>query len=233
LRNPPGGRRVGMDPIGFDEDGNLFVRGPTSTPQWAPGMVADPARNGDSGSLPLTVNKLRAMNARGDSSPSRPGHDASYAIDNSNGTWWEPAEDESQPSLTIDLGPATEFDHVQLFTIDSCRIMFRTGGRRGFGRGRRGRGAPRGARGGAAAASDESAPAHQYKIEVSTDGVEFKIVLDKTNNSIPKYTEFDEIPPNTCRFVRLTLTGWPRNGASPLGIVEFTVFGKPMELSPP
>jgi len=33
------------------------------------------------------------------------------------------------------------------------------------------------------------------------------------------------------RFVRLTLTGWPRIGTSSLGIMEFTVFGKPVEQS--
>jgi hypothetical protein len=38
--------------------------------------------------------------------------------------------------------------------------------------------------------------------------------------------EFDELPPTACRFVRLTLTGWPRNATTPLGIIEFTVFGK-------
>ena len=246
LHNPPGGRRIGMDPIGFDKDGNLFVRGPTSTPQWAPGGVADASHDGDAGSIPLTVNKLTAMNARGTAPRSRPGHEAAYAIDNSNGTWWEPAEDETQPSLTLDLGPATNFDPVQLFTIDSCRIMFHTGARGGFGGGR---GAAAGARGagtatrpeqsvqpsaspdpkGAAQSTSPGSIAHQYKIEVSADGTEYKTVLDKTNNEVPKYTEFDEIPPTTCRFVRLTITGWPRNGTTPLGIVEFTAFGKPVE----
>ncbi len=240
LHNPPGGRRIGMDPIGFDEHGDLFVHGPSSTPQWGPRVVADPARDGDSGSLPLTVNKLRAMNAQSDASGSRPGHDAPYATDNSNGTWWEPAEDEAQPALTLDLGPATNFDRTQLFTVDSCRILFHTGARGGFGRGRgagaRGRGGLRGAASGPPAASGDAAAdnaagptAHQFRIEVSTDGAQYKTVLDKTKNTVSKYTEFEELPPTTCRYVRLTLTGWPRNGATPLGIVEFTVFGKPVE----
>jgi xylan 1,4-beta-xylosidase len=215
LANPPGGRRLGMDPAGFDKDGNLFVRGPTETPQWAPGVVADPARNGDSGSIPLTVNKLRAMNAKSRFSSQRPGHEAAYAIDNSNGTWWEPAEDDNQPSLTIDLGPATEFDPIQQFTIDSCRIEFMTGG--GFG-GRRGTTQP-----------TAGTRAHQYKIEASADGTTFTTVLDKTGNTVTKYTEFEDIPPTVCRFVRFTLTGWPRVGNAPLGVMEFTVFGKPVE----
>ena len=48
-------------------------------------------------------------------------------------------------------------------------------------------------------------------------------------NQITKYTEFEELPPVRCRFVRLTITDWPRSGNSPLGIMEFTVFGKPLD----
>jgi hypothetical protein len=214
LPNPPGGRRIGMDPVGFDEQGNLFVRGPTETPQWGPGVLADPARHDDPGSLPLTVNKMRAMNAKSTFSSQRPGHEAVYAVDNSTGTWWEPAEDDRQPSITIDLGAATEFDPVQRFTVDSTRILFASG--RGFGR----PGAP------PAPSATGGVVAHRYTIEVSDDGEVFTTVLDKTGNTVTKYVEFDELPPTACRFVRLTLTGWPRNAATPLGIVEFTVFGK-------
>ena len=235
LANPPGGRRIGMDPVGFDKDGNLFVHGATETPQWAPGVVADPANENDSGSIPLTVNKLRAMNQRGSFSSQRTGRDAAYAVDNSNGTWWEPAEDDNQPTLTIDLGPATEFDVQQLFTIDSCRIEFTTGG--GFGRGFGGRG--RGGRGfGAGLQGRRGAPtpqpanttiAHQYKIEASTDGTNYTTVLDKTSNNVTKYIEFEEIPPTVCQYVRFTMTDWPNRPSSTLGIMEFTVFGKPVE----
>jgi hypothetical protein len=228
MANPPGGRRIGMDPIGFDANGNMFVRGPSETPQWAPGVVANPARNGDSGSIPLTVNKLRNMNQRGSFSSQRPGHDAAYAVDDSNGTWWEPAEDDAQPSLTIDLGATTEFETEQLFTVDSSRIEFTAG-----------RGAP-GARGGRATGQPPAAqqPAAQrptgsvafrYKIEVSRDGQAFTTILDKTGNNRTRYTEFDELPPSQCRYVRLTITDWPHIAGAPLGITEFTVFGKAAE----
>lgn len=215
--NPPGGRRLGMDPVGFDTRGNLFVKGPTETPQWAPGVVADPARKGDSGSLPLTVGKMRAMNAKSAFSSQRPGRDAAYAVDNSTGTWWEPAGDDTRPSITVDLTPATEFDPLQLFTVDSSRIMFSAP--RGFGR-------PAPGTTPTPPAPPTGAPAHRYTIEVSNDGSTFTTVLNKTQNGVTKYVEFDELPPTPCRFVRLTLTDWPHNAAAPLGIVEFTVFGK-------
>jgi hypothetical protein len=211
LASPPGGRRLGMDPAGFDKDGNLFVHGPSVTPQWAPGAVADPARNGDSGSIPLTINKLRNLNQKGGFSSQRPGHEASYAVDDSNGTWWEPAENDEQPSITVDLGSGTEWDPVQEFNVDSMRVEFVARG--GSGRG-------------AAAPAMSGPKAHQYKIETSTDGKSFTTILDKTKNDITKYTEFEELPPTRCRFVRLTMSGWPHSGNAPLGIMEFTVFGK-------
>ena len=203
-----------MDPVGFDKQGNLYVKGPSETPRWGPGAALKPADENDSGSLPLTVNKMRAMNSKSASSSQRPGHDAAYAIDNSAGTWWEPAEEDAQPAITIDLGPATEFDPEQLFTVDSCRIMFSTGG--GFRFGRRQTGKP----------DPNAVVAFQYRIETSKDGEAYKTVLDKTGNTITKYVEFDELAPTACRYVRLTITDWPRTGNSPLGIVEFTVFGR-------
>jgi hypothetical protein len=254
LPTPPGGRRIGMDPIGFEANGNMFVRGgvPTETPQWAPGVVANPARNGDSGSVPLTFGKTRNLI----SSSQRPGRDPAYALDNSNGTWWEPAEGDVQPSITVDLLQTAPFD--QPYTIDSIRIAFRARGGRGFGQGRGAFGAPGvagsgrgvgaeapGGLGGAGRgiapegrgvagpgtvpqpqAPFSGSPAFRYKLEVSNDGKAFTTVLNKTNNTVTRYTEFDEIPPTPCRFVRLTVTDWPRSADQPLGISEFTVFGR-------
>jgi len=95
--------------------------------------------------------------------------------------------------------------------------MFCTGGGFGFG-GRSGTAQPA-----------NTTIAHQYKIEASTDGTTYTTVLDKTDNNITKYIEFEEIPPTTCRFVRLTITDRPSVGNSNLGIMEFTIFGEPIE----
>jgi xylan 1,4-beta-xylosidase len=222
LNNPPGGRRIGMDPVAFDKRGNMSVH-ITDTPQWAPGVVADPVKNGDSGSIPITINKMRAMNALSKFSSQQPGRDAAYAIDNSSGTWWEPSPTDAEPALTIELSPATRFDVVQLFTIDSLRLMF-TGGNRFGGRGNAG------ATNAEAAANAVSSSTYQYKIEASTDGEKFTTVLDQSANAIVRNTIFEEIPPTKCRFVRLTMLNWPRT--TPLGIIEFTVFGKPADSLP-
>ena len=57
LSNPPGGRRIGMDKVTFDADG-LMACAVTDTPQAAPGAAPAPAA-----SLPVTINKMNAMNA--------------------------------------------------------------------------------------------------------------------------------------------------------------------------
>jgi len=223
LNNPPGGRRIGMDPIAFDQGGNMSVR-VTDTPQWAPGVVADPAKDGDSGSIAVSINKVRAMNALSRFSSQQPGHDAAYAVDNSSGTWWEPSPEDAQPTLTLDLGPATRFDVVQLFAIDSMRLLLTGGGRPG----NRGRASATTTNTPPAASSSSVLPpsnAYQYKIEVSTDGNSYTTVLDQTANHIVRNTIFAEMPPSQCRLVRLTMINWPRT--TPLGIIEFTVFGKP------
>jgi len=219
LSNPPGGRRIGMDRVIFDAEGNMKVT-VTDTPQWAPGVITDPEK-GNSGSIPVTINKMNAMNALSRFSSQQPGRDAAYAVDNSSGTWWEPSPADTLPTLTIELSPATRFDVVQLFKIDAVRLMF-NGGRRGFRR------PPSGAS--PAAVTPAEPDAYQYMIEVSMDGKSYTMALDQTKNNVSRNTIFEEIPPVKCRFVRLTLTKWPRT--TPLGIIEFTVFGKPAGFLP-
>jgi hypothetical protein len=206
-----------MDPAGFDAQGNMYVRSVTETPQWAPGVVANPVRDGDSGSIPVTVNKLRAMHQRGSFSSQRPGHDAAYAIDGSNGTWWEPAENDPHPTLTVDLSANTEFEDPLYFAVDSARIEFATGGRGMFG-------PPGGAQ-----PPVTGSPAFRYRIEASRDGQTWETILDKTSDGVTRYTEFDELRPTVCRFVRLSITDWPHMPDTPLGVLEFTVFGKATE----
>ena len=203
-----------MDRVTVDKDGNL-VCNVTDTPQWAPGVVKDPAK-GDSGSLIVSVGKTTMSTGQGFpgaakvASSSKPGRGPEYALDNSTATWWEPADDDTNPVLTISLSPAVDRDRVQTFRIDGSRLLFGGGGR-GFG--------------GAAAA-----PVYKYKIEVSMDGKEYSTVLDRSGNNVPRNVVFDEIDPVECRYVRLTMLDWPKN--SPLSILDFSVFGRATGYSP-
>ncbi len=219
LSSPPGGRRIGMDRVYIDKNG-LLVCKVTDTPQWAPGVKADPAKldRGDSESVPVTVNKINAMNSLSKFSSEIPGFYASYATDNYSGTVWQPAADDAQPYIMIDLSPATRFDVVETFTVDGLRLMFGAPMSRGMGMGfgRRGEFTP---------------TIYKYKLEVSDDGEHWKTALDKSNSTDSKNTLFEEIPPVECRFVKLTILDWPKT--APFGIIEFTVFGKPASMGLP
>lgn len=200
LSTPPGGRRIGMDRVTFDEDGLMYCT-VTDTPQPAPCCASE-----EKPSIPVTINKLNAMNALSKVSSAEEGWPGAYAVDNYSGTIWRPLADDVQPFITVELSPATRFDVVQLFKVDGMRVLFGSGERRGFF-----------ARGGKPAV-------YKYRLEVSMDGEQYTTVVDKTDNAIAKDTVYDEFEPVRARFVRLTVTGWPED--SRLGIIDFTVFGR-------
>jgi len=201
LSNPPGGRRIGMDKITFDADGLMHCT-ITESPQPAPGRTASASVPA---SIPVSINKMVGGDTKSTFSSAKDGYPAAYAVDNYSGTVWMPQDDDKAPSFTLDLGPATPYDQIQHFTVDAMRVMF-NGPRRGFG---------------AAAVI----PVYKYKLEVSSDGNKFVTVLDKTKNNVAKDVVYDEFAPINCRFVRFTVTDWPKD--TPLGVIDFTVFGYP------
>ena len=209
LSNPPGGRRIGMDRVRFDEDGLISVT-VTDSPMPAPGQSGNkdvPA------SIPVTINKMQAMNALSKCSSQQEGFPAAYAVDDYSGTLWRPAADDPQPQLTIELSPATRFDVVQYFQVDGMRVLFGSGARRGFGM-----------RGG-------SLPVYKFRLEVSMDGEQYATVLDCTDNTVARDTFYQDFAPARARFVRLTVTDWPKE--QPLGVIDFTVFGRADGYDPP
>jgi hypothetical protein len=207
-------RRIGLDPVGLDKDGNMFLGGPSETRRRGPGsgahqwMEQQAARS----LYPSTGAPWSAS-----SSASR--GDPTYAFDNNVvRTWWQPAGDDAQPWLMLDLGCRNPTDPNQEFVIDSSRILFdaappeRTslsvdGHSTWFPNARGIIAAP-----------------YRYKLEVSSDNRTFQVVADKTDNAAANNVEFDEFAPVRCLYVRLTVTGRPANVS--MAILEFTVFGK-------
>ena len=195
-------RRIGMDPVGFDEEGNMFINGPSETPQWAPGVQAKPWKENASDSIPLSEDKNYVVSSEA------PGRNAPYALDNNARTWWAPTDDDTEPWLELDLAAGWS----QHYIVDSARILFTL---------------PEGE------VEDEYSPnnepgrsrSRRYRIEVSSDGETFTTAVDKTKNDKDNAVEFDEIAPTKCRYVRLTITGWPRDLRR--GVLEFTIFGVP------
>ena len=106
-------RRIGMDPIGIDENGELFCPEVTETPQYAPGVLEKPELGNSVGLLPLTFMQIPEV------SSAVPGRDGIYAQDDSILTWWQPEHDDPEKCITVPLD-------VQLgYRVESVRVIWR------------------------------------------------------------------------------------------------------------
>lgn len=104
-------RRISMDPIGIDENGELFCTATTETPQFAPGVLEHPENGNDAGLLPLTFFQEPATSSH------IPGREPIYAVDESTITWWQPSPDDKEPTAVISLGG--------LFDVSAIRLIWR------------------------------------------------------------------------------------------------------------
>ena len=88
-------RRIGMDRVYINEDGELCCTGVTDTPQYAPGEI----REGDTGLLPLTFQ----LRARVKASSMTEGRESFYALEQNLNTWWQSTPEDELPQLTVRL----------------------------------------------------------------------------------------------------------------------------------
>ena len=106
-------RRIGMDPVGIDENGELFCPEVTESPQYAPGVLPHPEFGNSVGLLPLTFMQIPFATS------AAPGREAIYASDESVLSWWQPAADDPAPCITFELGTRSSY------MVESCRIIWR------------------------------------------------------------------------------------------------------------
>jgi len=104
-------RRVSMDPVAINEDGEIMVLKNTDSPQWAPGEKKNPYFENDTGLFPLTYSEKAYATS------SEPGRDALYACDESMLTWWQPKAEDNEKILTVSLGG--------LYAVSSARVIWR------------------------------------------------------------------------------------------------------------
>ena len=183
-------RRIGMDRAEIDADGELVVHGATSLPQWLPGKMPPDAKSTDSGWLPINgvVQTLGSTDA-----PNLPGR---LAVDDEMRTWWQPAEGDTQPTLTSSFGaPAT---------IHAVRLIWRDIGldtNRGVLPG-----------------------PFRYRVELETAKDQWTTILDRSQSTEHLLIDYRECKPATGTRARLVILGWPK-GITP-SVAEFTVFGE-------
>ena len=207
-------RRVGLDPVRFDANGNLYVDGPSEEPREGPRQGGAAAAEG---SMAVSWNRYNWQ-----ASSAKPGRDPSYAFDNNVRTWWEPAQGDTRPSLTLDLGCRNPEDPNQEFVVDSVRLLtdaapqpeqmlLKVDGHAGW------------LRGGARRAPEALEPL-RFKVEVSLDDRTYVAAGGRADDTA-RNNDFVEFAPVRCRYIRLTLD---RTAAKmPLAVLEWTVFGKP------
>lgn len=105
-------RRIAMDELKIDGDGELYCTGCTETPQFAPGS----GMSGDAGLLPLTFMQ------KPDATSCAPGRDAIYAVDSSILSWWQPSDDDPSPCITV---PLCSDSSDGAYDVSSLRIIWR------------------------------------------------------------------------------------------------------------
>lgn len=105
-------RRIGMDAVYVDENGELYCPKITDTPQFAYGEAED-SKDNQTGLLPLTFIQRHHIKA----TSCAPGRHTMYAFDESLLSWWQPDSDDKEPAIYVDI----EADYV----CEASRIIWR------------------------------------------------------------------------------------------------------------
>ena len=172
-------RRIGMDYIDVNEDGELYCPRITDTPQYAPGQVADHLNDGDTGLLPLTFG-MRDMQK---SSSHIEGRNSFYALEENMQTWWQPRPEDKQPSMVVPLSAPYE--------IEASRIIWREVGL-DYDNG-----------------VLPGPFKYKIEVCPDDNESEWHTLIDATDNDTDLYSDYRTFPAKTGRVVRLTITGWP------------------------
>ena len=174
-------RRIGMDLIAINEDGELYApHGITTTPQFGPGVKADPVSDNSAGVLPLTARQRAMCRATSHA----PGHEGFYALDDSMLTFWQPDASDPLPSLTVNLQAP--------YRTEAVRILFRE-----IGLDYENGNLPGPMR-------------YTVEGCIDNDKDEWVMLLDCRNNTEDKNCDYNTFEPVTCESVRLTIHGAPK-----------------------
>ena len=190
-------RRIGMDPVGIDKDGELYCPEVTDIPQFAPGVLPYPEQGNGTGWQPLTFMQRPVGTSHA------PGRDPLYASDDSVLTWWQPADDDPEPAITVPLGQP---GRATRFTIRAVRLIWRDVGME-------------------TAKGIDPGP-FRYVVEYAEDPglANWQTLIDASENEEDLPIDYRETEEVRARGVRLRILGFP-DGITP-GLVSLTAFGE-------
>ena len=102
-------RRIGMDRVLIDENGEIYCPKVTQTPQYAPCEKAE----GDAGLRAVSAMQMFSLTV----SSQMEGHEGFYALDDSMTTHWLCEEDDPAPCISVDMGA--------VYAVSASRIIWR------------------------------------------------------------------------------------------------------------
>lgn len=191
-------RRIGCDPAKIDEDGNLVVPHLSESPQYVPGVLANPADGNETGSDVLSVKQGYAVSSYSE------GRHPIYANDESMITWWQPSDEDEQPWYLVSFKGNYNIDSFRVIwkeinadrsavLTDKCCIDYKI----------------------------EVFNGTENPLDEANSDKWTTVYERQGKDTIIDYVTLDE--PVLGQFARITITGWPEE-IHP-GLVEFTVFG--------
>lgn len=194
---------IGADPAMIDSDGNLVVPHLSESPQYVPGVLANPAEGNE-----VRDDLISARSSYAISSYSEGRHPI-YAIDESCLTWWQPADDDTKPWFLVSFKGNYNVDAFRIYwkevNVDrstnlsgKADIKYKI-----------------------EVFNGTSNPTDPASGEMNADC--WTTVYEKTGDStnIIDYIRLDE--PVLGQYARITITDWP-DEIHP-GLIEFSVFG--------
>jgi hypothetical protein len=104
-------RRIGMDPVQINADGELFLPSASSVPHWLPLSTPSALTNSPEW-LPLNAGSQTL------GSSSAPNLEGRFAVDEDLRTWWQPASNDASPVLTSRLNFSARVHAVRIVWRD-------------------------------------------------------------------------------------------------------------------
>lgn len=175
-------RFVGMQPIGFDDNGDIIPTVADGTPQWIPGVKENPHEGNNAGLVPITSFRTHVASSE------MPGRDGIYALDENALSWWQPLPEDKEPSLTVDTLIYRGKSELMLY---AARVVWRYIGMDVMG--------------------GKLPTPVKYRIEALTPEEKWVCILDKTDNQEDMYFDYQLLMPTYAKKVRLVITERPKD----------------------
>lgn len=187
-------RRLGLFPVSFDEDGEIYCNTAWGDyPQYFPGVKENNADEHSAGMFLLSYGKYVTA------SSSLPDHGVSLAVDEEVRTYWSARTGDQDEWLMIDLGQECSVEAVQVNFAEQNTNPDLVRGR-------------------------DVDIYEQYVLEYSTDGMNWSILVDKSQNMQDVPHDYIELAQSVdTRYIRCSNVYMPGNGF--FAIRDLRIFG--------